>query len=1021
MSGYVSGTWESGSIILVENDIWLRAEETLIIMPGVTVKFAERRGFSVQGTLIAQGNEQDSIKFTSIKENPEPGDWSCISLSNNSVLSYCIIEYGGYTSKEENYMIKCSHVQTITDCDISQSLGYGIYYKYYISSSLPGSLNVLRCNIHHNGTGGISFYGFSYYADYYCTIEDNIISDNGGYGIRINGTELIVNKNEIYNNSNTGITSCGDKVTISNNVIYNHHNGGVYFQKAYGKANIFKNRIFNNYEFGINVYNDMYGSVDYVNIVANEISKSKKGIQSDRSTMKNNLIFDNTYGIYGHGNFSNNTIINNKNCGIYLKKYSQIVMNIFDNNQIAININSNNSNITNNIFSNNTESDFTLATQYGLGELITINSNGDSIDTYYNLYQDPLFVDSNGGDYHIRVYSPCIGAGNSEDFPEDDFEGNPRPNPPGSIPDIGAYENPHGTPLNAPPSIISSPDTVAFEDNLYIYDVEAVDIDGDSLVYSLFVHPTGMTIDPTTGIINWIPDHFDVGDTIVTVVVTDDSNATDTQTYTLIVINVNDPPVFSAIPDTSFDEDSQLSIALSYFYMYVDDPDNVDSTLSFVFNGTDDINASASEDSLLLYAQTNWNGIDTIRVIVSDESLSDTTSWRIIVNPVNDAPVITSADSVEATEDIYFKYFATAVDIEDSSITFDFEKLPSWLFANIDSVYGTPTEGMKDTSFIVIASDVELNDTLTVILMVISINDPPLIYAIPDTSFNEDQHLSFAFSYLYDFVHDPDNADSTLTLSFSDTNYVYVAINKDSVFLSAEKDWFGKDTLIVMVNDGEFSDTTSFVITVHPVNDAPYFTELMPDSIRFDSNVSDTLLLMGLASDIDNPDSTLIWSYIHSSFASCNINDTLDCAIFWVEENVSGKDTIVLSVSDGELTAYDSIIVIVKPVTGIDYLMSQIPTEYSLHQNYPNPFNPTTNIIYGIPRNSYVEIKIFDLLGREVTNIINKEQEAQYYKIIWDAKDRFGNGVSSGMYFYRIVAISGNRIFVKTKKLLLLR
>lgn len=145
------------------------------------------------------------------------------------------------------------------------------------------------------------------------------------------------------------------------------------------------------------------------------------------------------------------------------------------------------------------------------------------------------------------------------------------------------------------------------------------------------------------------------------------------------------------------------------------------------------------------------------------------------------------------------------------------------------------------------------------------------------------------------------------------------------------------------------------------------------------------------------------------------------CAIFWVEENISGKDTVILGVYDGELTVYDSLIVIVKPVTGIEYLMSQIPKEYSLNQNYPNPFNPTTNIIYGIPKLSHVEIKIYDLLGREVTTLINEKQEAKYYKIIWDAKDRFENSVPSGMYFYRIVAKSGDRIFVKTKKLLLLR
>ena len=579
-------------------------------------------------------------------------------------------------------------------------------------------------------------------------------------------------------------------------------------------------------------------------------------------------------------------------------------------------------------------------------------------------------------------------------------------------------------PANDPPEITTTELPNAAEDQEYSFTIEATDVDmvyGDHLTYSLAVYPGGMSINSTTGEISWLPNNDDVGDTTVTVVVTDDSSATDMKTYTLTVINVNDPPILSVIPDTSFNEDNRLTVALSYFYSFVDDPDNADSTLSFVFNGTDYINASASVDSILLYAQSNWNGVDAIEVIVRDGSLSDTTSWRIIVNPVNDAPVITSADSVSATEDIHFKYIATAIDIEDSSITFSFDDLPCWLSSDADSVYGIPSEGMRDTSFIVIASDGELNDTLTVILTVINVNDPPTISTIPDTSFNEDEQLKFAISYFYDFVYDPDNADSSLTWSFSETDYVYVTMDEDSVILSSKKDWFGKDTLSVKVSDGEFFDEASFVITVHPVNDPPYFTELMPDSILFDSNVRDTLLLTGLASDVDNPDSSLIWSYIQSSFVLCDINGTLNSAVFWVEENLSGQDTIVLSVSDGEFTVYDSLIVIVSPVTGVEYLMSQIPKEYSLKQNYPNPFNPTTTIIYGLPKLSHVDIRIYDLLGREVTTLVNDNQEAKHYKVTWDAKDRSGNSVPSGMYLYRIMAISGDKTFVKTRKLLLMR
>ncbi len=99
----------------------------------------------------------------------------------------------------------------------------------------------------------------------------------------------------------------------------------------------------------------------------------------------------------------------------------------------------------------------------------------------------------------------------------------------------------------------------------------------------------------------------------------------------------------------------------------------------------------------------------------------------------------------------------------------------------------------------------------------------------------------------------------------------------------------------------------------------------------------------------------------------------------------------------------------------------KIPKDYFLAQNYPNPFNPTTTITYSIPTQSNVEIRIYDLLGKEVVTLVSEKQEAKHYKVIWDAKDRSGNTVPSGMYFYRIVAKSRDRIFAKTKKLLLLR
>jgi flagellar hook assembly protein FlgD len=95
-----------------------------------------------------------------------------------------------------------------------------------------------------------------------------------------------------------------------------------------------------------------------------------------------------------------------------------------------------------------------------------------------------------------------------------------------------------------------------------------------------------------------------------------------------------------------------------------------------------------------------------------------------------------------------------------------------------------------------------------------------------------------------------------------------------------------------------------------------------------------------------------------------------------------------------------------------------VPREFSLSQNYPNPFNPTTTINFSLPERSRVELKIYDLLGREVAALIEGDEiQAGVHRVQWNGRNRFGEAVSTGVYFYRIVAGG----FVQTKKMLLIK
>lgn len=98
-------------------------------------------------------------------------------------------------------------------------------------------------------------------------------------------------------------------------------------------------------------------------------------------------------------------------------------------------------------------------------------------------------------------------------------------------------------------------------------------------------------------------------------------------------------------------------------------------------------------------------------------------------------------------------------------------------------------------------------------------------------------------------------------------------------------------------------------------------------------------------------------------------------------------------------------------LTGINGL-TEVSKEYKLYQNYPNPFNPSTTIAYQLKANTFVSLKVYDVLGREVATLVNDREQAGTHEVKFDASD-----LSSGVYFYRLQAES----FTQTRKLMILK
>ena len=100
------------------------------------------------------------------------------------------------------------------------------------------------------------------------------------------------------------------------------------------------------------------------------------------------------------------------------------------------------------------------------------------------------------------------------------------------------------------------------------------------------------------------------------------------------------------------------------------------------------------------------------------------------------------------------------------------------------------------------------------------------------------------------------------------------------------------------------------------------------------------------------------------------------------------------------------------PVVSVKNEIGPVPTEYALSQNYPNPFNPTTTIEYSVVKAGVVELKVYDMLGREVATLADGQHNAGTFSVVFDARN-----LSSGVYFYRLNAGE----FRSTKSLLLMK
>jgi len=142
-----------------------------------------------------------------------------------------------------------------------------------------------------------------------------------------------------------------------------------------------------------------------------------------------------------------------------------------------------------------------------------------------------------------------------------------------------------------------------------------------------------------------------------------------------------------------------------------------------------------------------------------------------------------------------------------------------------------------------------------------------------------------------------------------------------------------------------------------------------------------------------------------------------DSGLTWnVEFSYSGiRDIIFINENTGWILADNG--VFYKNVMSNTDQDLILPSKFTLHPPYPNPFNPVTTIRYDLPEDALVNITIYDMMGRVVSNLVSSKQNAGYKSIQWNATNNIGQPVSAGLYLYTIEA--GD--FRQTKKMVLLK
>ncbi len=539
--------------------------------------------------------------------------------------------------------------------------------------------------------------------------------------------------------------------------------------------------------------------------------------------------------------------------------------------------------------------------------------------------------------------------------------------------------------------------------------LEGFDADDDELFYVIWDWATVGSLVQNGEMVTYTPPVDFSGDDSFSYQAFDGLEYSNFRTVAIEVMAPNTAPVLELIGDQETDEDTPMDVILVA-------ADNEDDELTFTVVSSDDsVMVSLEGSTLTLTPGNNWNGTANIMVTVTDDgsgNLSDTETFVMTINPINDAPeafaLVIPADNINVMDstlmfswgvssdiDSYGVFYTIRVFSDDYDLTIDAGTELFWINSVLDMPRATVLEWnvtASDSALSVISE----SRFFTVDESVGFVNTPPVAEDL-DLDMLEDSSIDF-----YLPGSDFDNDDLTYAIIVDPSNGSYT-LNVDHVVYQPAGDYSGLDYITYSVSDAEASDTGYVYIDIEAVNDAPdHFSLLTPGE---NENILGTEMTFTWEEAIDVDSDSVYYTvtiigngYVTTQPVGTDLFLTLptldmprDSRIDWMVEATDSLETTA--------TAMHSYTV--DPAVGID-ARELLPEAWALEQNYPNPFNPSTTISFSVPNTSAVRLTVYDVSGREITRLVDGVKTQGNYSVVWNGTDLSQNAVSSGMYFFRL-------------------